>query len=76
MHPTEAYQLYKYEHNRDLATAEQQAEAIRTGEIAAELRNLRPGLGRVFNLRHRAQSARRPADAVPRSPARGVPPAA
>ena len=55
-------QLYMYEHGR--TTAEQRAADIRTGEAAAELRDLRLRLGRAFRLRHRVQLTTRATSAL------------
>jgi hypothetical protein len=60
-HPP-SYQLYRYEHG--LSAAEQRAADVRVGEAAAELRDLRLGLGRAFRLRHRVRPARGAAGAV------------
>jgi hypothetical protein len=54
-----SYQLYKYEHG--LTAAEQRAADLRTGEVAAALRDLRLHLGRIFRLRRRVRPVRVPA---------------
>jgi hypothetical protein len=57
-----SYQLYKYEHG--LTAAEQRAADLRTGEVAAALRDLRLQLGRILGLRRRVRPARGAADAM------------
>jgi hypothetical protein len=49
-------QLYEYE--RGLSVSEHGAAAVRAGEAAAALRDLRLRLGSAFGLRHRARPAR------------------
>jgi hypothetical protein len=53
MHYQLSYQMYKYEHG--LTAAEQRAADLRTGEVAAALRDLRFHLGRIFRLRLRVR---------------------
>jgi hypothetical protein len=62
MHYPLSYQMYKYEHG--LTAAEQRAADLRTGEVAAALRDLRLHLGRIFRLRLRVWPARAAADAM------------
>jgi len=50
---TLSYQMYKYEHG--FGADERRAADARAGEAAAELRDLRLSLGRIFRLRHRAR---------------------
>jgi hypothetical protein len=54
--------MYKYEHG--LTAAEQRAADLRTGEVAAALRDLRLQFGRIFRPRRRVRPARGPANAM------------
>jgi len=59
---TMSTQMFKYEHG--LTAAQQRAEDVRAGEVAAALTGLGSQLGRVFRPRQRVRSARLAADAT------------